>query len=1054
MSSSIPLMTPGSNDVIKTATKTSSINSDNKLYKTMTVKSKETTLSLNNIELLSSDNIAPDFGSDCNKIWEISYSYNDSTKKIESTVFTADPDATKAQLAQLNDKKIGLTDNLKILRPAQSGNVYYGIGVGYEFSNTETISAISLKIGESPEDLKEPYVGTEVEYTDFPKINENKNEWVSIYYKDALSHNWKKLAASEYIECVSDNSSDTFTFYPATSNRNPGYGIWNSEHFGNSDSDITTSYLVFKYQIQCEGIMFVERSGNDFLDVAEMGVYNEDPLKLFEYTNSMIETAPSTLADVKLCSNTSGSIDDDIFINGNPSSNYSLTATDVPGIEISLSKYVPQSESHFVFWQQSGSRIVEIENGGGITLGYGSEDDELFTAWDPIELNNSDVADGVADIFDTPFFNFKVQLEDPTSYNELIPGNPIPYVPDGVDSPRTFAYKMNNQLETWNSVTGDEKSTLLAEYYQGMVSYQMGYVDEKTADGTGKPFLPGYYKLNGTGGYDDESKTYAVLPEKVAGVDSAGIAQGALSALKADYSLKNIKGQDLLTPIDTYYAMSSANSYGLDSTGKPIYQRTDTNSYDDITRLTPADIEKNTVIVPDVRLSQAGDLLVKTEADGNLHIGVIVGYRNTPTSTTATLSDWMKSVLVVSTRAGFRMSNLGVWGNSNGMFGGFSEEPEQYIIRRWLLPAASLAETGIDDAFPDEVINTLHFQRYTQYVEEGKVAWEAVNPSVLNGYNTNFTEVDGDDYKKYANFMDASERFYRELPPTSYSSNVLTNTLFKDGSGEFLNMRLNCYTGWRDLGSIKYHRGLDCNPDGLSFSSAETDEPFYAPESGKFWVEDLGEGIEATDPYHKYENRNYVKIDENNALFIEGYYYTAFGDVGILVTNPDNPRKGRIYVFAHLNDSECSNIGDVEKGEQIGEIGGAPSYIAHIHIEVYEYFPEYVSNLDDENVKKIFDMYIEKHSGDTFFINTEESKNDDYNKIRNNLGWQRIDPRTVFEQSLMFDNTNDPPDETSELISTLQSLPAPYEDHRLGTSETDINEKFLPWNYWVKITEE
>ena len=609
---------------------------------------------------------------------------------------------------------------------------------------------------------------------------------------------------------------------------------------------------------------------------------------------------------------------------------------------------------------------------------------------------------------------------------------------------------MNNQLETWKDVNGTSKSTLLAEYYQGMVSYQMGYVDEKTTDRagkTGKPFLPGYYKLNGTGGYDDEDDTYAVLPEKVAGVDSTGIAQGALSALKADYSLKNIKGQDLLTPIDTYYAMSSADSYGLGADGKPVYQRTDTNSYDDITRLSPADIEKNTVIVPDVRLSQAGDLLVKTEADGSLHIGVIVGYRNKPTSTSATLSDWMKSVLVVSTRAGFRMSNLGVWGNDGAMFGGFSEEPEQYIIRRWLLPTAGLAETGVDEAFPDEVINTLHFQRYTQYVEEGKVPYgaETVGTTVAEEILSQIeqyeaeggvfpSEISTDDakwvYLLISKFIDKDVSDYREMPPTTYSSNRVASSVFNDD----VQMKLTNYTGWRHLTAspkiVKYHRGLDISTDG-------SDLMINAPEGGKYWVLNLETVKEVDDEKPKTTDR-YIQIDDNNFLIIEGYSANNYGDIGVLVTNPDNPRKGRVYLFAHQyyfkegsGDDILGNIGSFKKkdGSVFTELpsntekswnwkdgayvdpGDFLGYMdnnyyltvgKHIHMEVYEYFPDCRFETEGEVGQQTYSAIkaaIEDGNG------ISKDKISD-SLIKSSANWQRIDPRTVFKQNIINNNGN------------------------------------------------
>jgi len=73
-----------------------------------------------------------------------------------------------------------------------------------------------------------------------------------------------------------------------------------------------------------------------------------------------------------------------------------------------------------------------------------------------------------------------------------------------------------------------------------------------------------------------------------------------------------------------------------------------------------------------------------------------------------------------------------------------------------------------------------------------------------------------------------------------------------------------------------------------------TDFEILAPEDGKYWLIDLDD-----DPDTDNNLEIYVEIDDSNYLLLQVYNEYHYGDIGVLVTEPDAPRKGRIYLFMH-----------------------------------------------------------------------------------------------------------------------------------------------------------
>jgi len=938
-----------------------------------------------------------------------------------------------------------------------------GIGIGYEFTDRQrSIQSLLVIKGRSPSDTQDPDL-----YPVMNKIEDEGREYYSIYYDADGSDNWIKLEPSEYIECVTDNVNNNYTFYPETKDRKPGYGIWNN-WFSNDEKEIVYSYLIFKYPIECTKILLVDRSENDYLSITELGVFDADPLQHLNHEGvQAVETEGSLVKEISWTTsevtgvNIVGTNLENIMLNGNPAAEYSIN--DSTGyINIQAKAMAPLR--HLIAWtaDDAHKKLSVQKKVFGLAGDTSIQNNEFFVAL--TNLGQQNTWDGVKDLIDTPFLN-KNFLGITTS---KALGNSLPYVPGGIDSPRTFAYKMAEQMDAGN---GDSTKALDD-------SYEQGYVRKEDFAGLedNKPFLPGFYILNGTGGYDDSFR-----PEMTAGVDDIGIVQGAM-AMMENVSFTNIDENDLTADLNSFYAMNSPRP-GLESLLPDDYfpvftaQADSSNSYENILRMTPADIEKISIIVPDISFIQPGDILIRN-TENNKHLGVIAGFKGTQPTTATSAPDWWENILVLSTRPGFQSATLGTWGNPNGLFGGFTEHPEEYLVRRLMKVKANTDPLG-DDTVIWESVRSVHFQWYDSYVVEGLVPWDSIveDKTLFSGENRLNTFA-----------LNAEISTFREMPPTSYQSNRVTQSLVEITTGQPEIMKITNFTGWRNFSSISYHRGLDVVPENSFIKTLvnnntfeelndevqvyKTDVSILAPESGKFWI---------IDQEWNYKNNTgnylYIRIDDSNYLLLERRREPSFGDLGILVTNPESPEKGRIYVFAHMYYNQCnteygsfppedkyikinsediisesiptdySNGVRVEVGDWLGFMGGNRGtglindfipYAPHVHFEVYEYFPQYLTQIESKKIIDRQNLVKEIYGYDL----TEE-------EIKTNLKWQRIDPRTVFKQNLFVVASD--ADETQKLINGVTSNPpVPWE----SVNQKAFEKHFQSWDFWTKITEE
>jgi murein DD-endopeptidase MepM/ murein hydrolase activator NlpD len=602
-------------------------------------------------------------------------------------------------------------------------------------------------------------------------------------------------------------------------------------------------------------------------------------------------------------------------------------------------------------------------------------------------------------------------------------GNPLPYAPQGVDSPRTFAYKMLAQEGARRWYAGKEKEeedrfpvrtaegvvSTTAKDRWGQERYRGGYVTEqevlqaanpekvvrldgeqKYVDRTGlkpptmrlgeteveitlKPYLPGWTAPSRTGYLTGDSPYQR---EKVAGVDAVGLLMGSIAmtgegengiAGKVRSALNVFVGQKL----NEYYGMQGGAS-GIGVDGRPVFGSSTTESPLSGYRFTRGDIERATVLVPDVSLVQAGDLVVRYGVEGEAQVGIVVKvldgarpvYGEAP-------GEFLQRIVVATVRRGFREVTVGTWGNSGGTFGGFTAEPERYQLRRLLKyvenngeKAAKPEENGswelvkevpvrVRDYYPPDV-PTRRFLRYAAaLLPAADTVWNLVTKGWL---------------------------FERNLPPTSYDNKVGSMIGTAENPPRPLPMVLTESTGWRYReipGRVltTYHPAID-----IALAGDALGKYIIAPESGEF-------SVMAVDPLERirlpdgdvldlgvgFDSPSNIKPEER--LTGPGSYaFTAYGVVGVLVTNPTRPKDGRIYLYAHqghnqanegevgrtlegvyravytgdprgqlalprMEDDDVATWVKVSAGEWIGQVGdqGVGSK-AHIHLEVLEYF--------------------------------------------------------------------------------------------------------------------
>jgi hypothetical protein len=191
-----------------------------------------------------------------------------------------------------------------------------------------------------------------------------------------------------------------------------------------------------------------------------------------------------------------------------------------------------------------------------------------------------------------------------------------------------------------------------------------------------KPFVSGMPTPNPTG--------TAVNADKRAGVDSIGILVGSLAI--AVYPTLNEKILDVANNCPAIsmdaYITKTPNMAGLDGKGLPIFYSTPgsgTSSLSGGYRFTRSDIERCTVLVPDIADIQLGDLLLRDNTEDGLQLGVVVAVPSTQPEVGKDGTSFMSQVMVLSTDRNHGGAYLSAWAG-----GTFASNPKSCQIRRLL----------------------------------------------------------------------------------------------------------------------------------------------------------------------------------------------------------------------------------------------------------------------------------------------------------------------------------------------------------------------------------
>lgn len=303
-----------------------------------------------------------------------------------------------------------------------------------------------------------------------------------------------------------------------------------------------------------------------------------------------------------------------------------------------------------------------------------------------------------------------------------VTGSSLPYVEGGMDSPRTFNYKMFEQRKVidrylsenkhywYGDSTGEDRELndhLFSITKNGELKIASDYyffLGDSTSNLLfDNPFTPG--KSTGN--------TYKGI--NLTGVDSLGLLSGSLAMTGFYNKVLGLDNDKKAEELDGYYKMSKddqgkVSSEFLNEDGLPKFTEIGDHVLDSI-RFTREDIERSTVIVPNLSLIQPGDLLVNTK-EGKTEIAIIVdsGY----TSGADTFN--MANVLVLSVTEEDGRVALNYWGNS-GVLSSFTTRPKDFIVRRLIKFNGDINApnefTGIDlwDPFvytPETIITDLN----------------------------------------------------------------------------------------------------------------------------------------------------------------------------------------------------------------------------------------------------------------------------------------------------------------------------------------------------------
>jgi hypothetical protein len=300
-------------------------------------------------------------------------------------------------------------------------------------------------------------------------------------------------------------------------------------------------------------------------------------------------------------------------------------------------------------------------------------------------IPEQELVEAVRALLTTPYFN---------ESDSSTVGYPIPYVRGGIDTPRTFAWKMLQQIEARRLyLESNEANEIESELrLEGFQSELGTAIDSR---GLREDYLSSQYGGENMYGADSPFAT-----ERFAGVDELGFFAGAVSMTSFGGYIFDYRNNPQAGFLEAYTRMDpDYRSYewnngtglktiyfpGLDEDGRPNSDLDEGNAMFDVYRYLPTDLEKTTIVVPDVTLARIGDILLDYDAFGNIkNLGIIVGFTESVSNSYGTEPALLRErVIVLSISREAKVVTLGRWESTTG-FSGFSADPLQVSLRRLL----------------------------------------------------------------------------------------------------------------------------------------------------------------------------------------------------------------------------------------------------------------------------------------------------------------------------------------------------------------------------------
>lgn len=630
---------------------------------------------------------------------------------------------------------------------------------GYKFRKEEKVSAIVLATG----------VDVRSKIFEIPQEGFSKNSAAVKSYSELDQFGLEIYVGNEKVLNAKEIMiSNTWNEIYLTKDKNLGFSLATSdggskgtdgEENNNSikKNEVVYYYYIFDEPVFGNEVKIIDKTGTESLVISELMVFEDNPIQhITKETNKLSFPSVGIYKDWDWAGlDLLGPFNRSVYKNGNTGiyaidfeplrslyneddKEYKTIDPNVVFVDLDLlynnTNYISRNYHNF---QQIVIREFNQNSESLFTSGFSMLIDSSINM--STKLFTKDESSSYKNLYDNGFISspFKNKiLENGTEKEVVVSGNPIPYTGMGIDSPKSFNYKMieqNNAREWYLSrypkysvkevIKPDGSKEIIKEEiinniylrdrfndldadniidslkaYTGSrdISFKSGYFSEIDLFNEVEGFnmkvniIPSLtYKYNiSIGDFPVLSEEYISKKPFLPGFIPEN-KKGYVTNLNSLYLVDKIAGVDSLGLLVGSFSMTNINGNLKNITNADINKELDNiykaNSFDfhirnenesiinKAVRLSKSELEKVSVIISDLKDIREGDLLVKFEEGKDPHIGIVVSNTiNTIPENELTIEKMMENILVISTKREFRMATIGRWKAPNGSFGGFA----------------------------------------------------------------------------------------------------------------------------------------------------------------------------------------------------------------------------------------------------------------------------------------------------------------------------------------------------------------------------------------------